>query len=81
MDARDRLPALGRQVEEAIVVDAPDLRGFIPRNAAACLRDHRVKRPVGQIVHPRGWRVIRVEADFPVLVVKLVHNVFRSLSG
>ena len=37
LDVGIKSAAVGRQVEEAVVVDAPDLRGFIPRNAAACL--------------------------------------------
>ena len=47
LDVGIKSAAVGRQVEEAVVVDAPDLRGFIPSNAAACLRDHRMERSVG----------------------------------
>ena len=47
LDVGVKSAAVGRQVEEAVVVDAPDLRRTVPRNAAARLREHRVERPVG----------------------------------
>ena len=47
LDVSIEAAAVGRQVEEAVVVDAPDLRRTVPRNAAARLRDHRMERPVG----------------------------------
>ena len=47
LDVGIKSAAVGRQVEEAVVVDAPDLRRTVPRNAASRLRDHRVKRSVG----------------------------------
>ena len=72
LDVGIKSAAVGRQVEEAVVVDAPDLRGFIPRNAAACLRDHRVERPVGQIVHPRGRHIVPGQHNFPILILKTV---------
>ena len=47
LDVGVEAAAVGRQVEEAVVVDAPDLRRTVPRNAAARLRDHRMERSVG----------------------------------
>ena len=47
LDVGVKSAAVGRQVEEAVVVDAPDLRRTVPRNAAARLRDHRMERSVG----------------------------------
>ena len=47
LDVGIKSAAVGRQVEEAVVVDAPDLRRTVPSNAAARLRDHRMERSVG----------------------------------
>ena len=62
------------QMKKAIMIDPPNLRRFIKSHSPSAMRDHRVKNPVGQIVHPGSWRVILVKMNFLLFVVKTIHS-------
>ena len=70
--------SVGGDMEEFVVVDAPDLRGLIESDTAACLRHHSVEGAVGEIVHPRRGGVVLFETNLTFLIVKLIHSGLHS---
>ncbi len=49
---------VGRQMEKAVAIDAPNLWRFVESHRTTCVRHHGVKSAVGKIIHPRAWRVV-----------------------
>ena len=73
---------IGGGEEEPITADPPDLGGLVPAEVPARLGDRGEDFPVGEIVHPRGRRVMVVENDSLIPVIEGIERFFafpRSL--